>query len=300
MRVSVWQRLRFYVPCAWEFVVRRRPVPLIYGIAITDRCSMSCEGCRVSNTGRPDMTWRQVVNAMAGAFTRGYRHLYLTGGEPTLWRDGSRSMEDIVAEAYRLGYFHVQVYTNGLQGLKTGADLVWVSMDGLPGTFDARRGPWFGEVERAVRARAHHRVAVIYTIDRYTAAGIGPFLRWVRDTAFPVMGVMFYFHTPYYGRDDRFLAADERAPIIDVLIRHIHDGLPVVNSRSALRALQSGAWPRPLGFARVADVDGEWACCRASAAPGSVCADCGYATCAELTEAQRLRPSAVLAMLRYW
>jgi oxygen-independent coproporphyrinogen-3 oxidase len=29
-------------------------------------------------------------------------------------------------------------------------------------------------------------------------------------------------------------------------------------------------------------------------------ADCGYAVCAELTEAQRLRPTAVLGMMRYW
>jgi hypothetical protein len=143
-------------------------------------------------------------------------------------------------------------------------------------------------------------VAVIYTIDRYTAAGVGAYLRWVRDTAFPVVGVMFYFHTPYYGRDDRFLAADERAPIIGELIGHVRDGLPVLNSQSGLRALRSGAWPRPLDLARVADVDGEWVCCRASAAPGDVCADCGYAVCTELTEAQRLRPSAVVAMMRYW
>jgi len=300
MAASAFQQLRFYIPYAWKFAVLRRPAPLIYGIAITDRCNLACEGCRVSNTGRPDMTWRQIADAMTGAFARGYRDLYLTGGEPTLWRDGSRSMEDIVTEAYRLGFFHVHVYTNGLQGLSTSADLVWVSMDGLPASFEARRGPRFSDVERAIRARAHPRVALIYTIDRRTAAGIGPFLRWVRDTAFPVMGVMFYFHTPYYGRDALFLAADERAPIIDDLIGHIRDGLPVLNSRSGLRALQSGNWPRPLQLARVADLDGEWPCCRASAAPGDVCADCGYAACTELAELQRLRPSAALGMMRYW
>jgi hypothetical protein len=173
-------------------------------------------------------------------------------------------------------------------------------MDGLPGTFEARRGPWFDHVERAIRLREHSRVAVIYTIDRYTVAGIEPFLRWVRGTAFPVMGALFYFHTPYYGRDDLFLSADERAPVIDELISYSRAGLPVLNSTSALRALQSGRWARPLGFTWVADVDGEWVCCRASGSEGDVCADCGYAACTELTEVQRLRPSAVLGMMRYW
>ena len=297
---STFRRLRHYVPYAWKAAALHRPGPLIYGLAITDRCNLSCEGCRLASAGRPDMTWSQAADAMARAFARGCRDLYLTGGEPTIWRDGARSMEDLVVEAHRLGFFHVQVYTNGLQGLRTSADLVWVSMDGLPETFAARRGPWFDDVERAVRAREHPRVAVIYTIDRRTAAGIEPFLRWVRDTAFPVMGVMFYFHTPYYGRDGLFIPRDERAGIIDELLGHIRAGLPVLNTRSALRALRSDSWARPLGFTWVADVEGEWVCCRASAAPGNVCADCGYASCAELTETLRLRPSAVMGMLRYW
>jgi len=300
MSASVLRQLRFYAPYAWRFAVLRQPDPLIYGLAITDRCTLACEGCRVSNTGRPDMSWRQITDALAGAFARGCRALYLSGGEPTIWRDGARSMEDIVGEARRVGFFLVHVYTNGLQGLETSADMVWVSMDGLPGTFETRRGPCFDRVERAVRAGAHPRVAVIYTIDRRTAAGIEPFLRWVRDTALPVIGVMFYFHTPYYGRDELFLSAAERAPFIDELLAHIRNGLPVLNSTSALRALRANTWVRPMGVARVADVDGEWVCCRASAAPGDVCADCGYAACTELVMAQRLRPSAVLNLLRYW
>ena len=300
MSGSIARRLRFYVPYAWRFAVLRRALPLIYGIVITDRCNLSCRGCCVSNTGRPDMSWRDVVEAMTRAYARGCRDLYLSGGEPTLWRDGSHTMEDIVTEAHRLGFFHVHVYTNGLQGLRTSADLVWVSMDGLPGTFERRRGPWFEEVERAVRAKEHPRIALIYTIDRETAAGIDPFLHWVRASALPVIGVMFYFHTPYYGRDELFLSAAARAPVIDRLLDHVRAGLPVLNSRAGLKALRSGDWPRRLPVAYVADIDGEWVCCRASAAPGDVCTDCGYAACTELTETQRLRPSAVFTMMRYW
>jgi hypothetical protein len=300
MSASAFRKFCFYGSYAWTSAVLRRPAPLIYGLAITDRCSMTCAGCRVSNTGRPDMTWHQVGDALKRALALGCRELYLSGGEPTLWRDGSRTMEDIVTESRRLSFFHVHVYTNGLQGLRTSADMVWVGMDGLPATFNARRGPRFGDVERAVRAGEHPRVALIYTIDRHTAAGIGPFLRWVRDTSLPVMGVMFYFHTPYYGRDDLFLEAGERAPLIGELLGHIRAGLPVLNSRAGLKALLSGRWPRRLPLAYVGDADGEWVCCRASGAPGDVCAECGYAACTELTEARRLRPSAVLGMMRYW
>ena len=294
---NLWTQFRFYTQFVWRFVVLQRPEPLIYGIALTDRCNLACRGCHVSNTGRPDMTWEQLVAAMQNAWKRGFRELYFSGGEPMLWRDGNLKLADAVAEAKRIGFFHVHVYTNGTLGLEPSADLVWVSMDGLPGVFERRRGDHFRRVEGVVRAGAHPKVAVIYVIDRNTPEGIEPFLRWVRETKFPVIGVMFYFHTPYYGRDELYLSAEERLPIIDRLLSYIRLGLPVINSRAGLSALKSGNWPRRFSVASVIDVDGESVCCRAS---DEICPDCGYAACTELTEFQRLRPSALLGMMRYW
>lgn len=296
-RRTLWGRLRFYAAFVWRFVVLQRPEPLIYGVAVTDRCNLACRGCHVSNTGRPDMTWDQLVTAMQDGWSRGFRELYFSGGEPMLWRDADHTLKDAVAEAKRIGFFHVHVYTNGLLGLETSADLVWVSMDGLPGTFDMRRGNHFHQVEHAVRTGSHPKVAVIYVIDRNTAEGVEPFLQWVDETKFPIIGVMFYFHTPYYGRDELFLTAEERAPIVNRLLDCIRAGLPILNSRAGLLALKSGDWPRRPPIARVVDVDGESVCCRAS---DEVCTDCGYAACIELTEFQRLRLSALLGMTRYW
>jgi MoaA/NifB/PqqE/SkfB family radical SAM enzyme len=294
---TLWHRFGFYAGYVWRFLVLQRPEPLIYGIALTDRCNLACRGCHVSNTGRPDMTWEEVISAMQGAYQRGFRELYLSGGEPMLWRAAGHRLVDVISEARRIGFFHVHIYTNGLLGIEPSADLVWVSMDGLPGVFDLRRGDHFHQVERSVRTASHPHVAVIYVIDRHTASGVEPFLRWVQETQFPVAGVMFYFHTPYYGRDELYLTAEERAPIIDRLLGCIRSGLPVINSRAGLLALKSGNWPRRFAAAAVVDVDGESVCCRASDA---VCEDCGYAACTELTEFQRLRPSALLGMLRYW
>ena len=304
--ISLQAKLRTYLPFFWRFVVLRRPAPLIFGIVLTDRCNLACRGCRVANTGRPDMTWGRLVDTLQDAYRRGFRELYYTGGEPMLWRDGDHTIEDAIAEARRIGFFHVHVYTNGTLGLDTSADLVWVSMDGLPGAFERRRGDHFHAVEDAVRSGPHPKVAIIYTIDRNTASGnaagsiaggIEPFLRWVRETAFPVIGVMFYFHTPYYGRDELFLTANERAPVIDRLLGCIRAGLPLLNSRAGLLALKSGDWPRRVPVAHLADIEGEYVCCRAS---DDVCSDCGYAACTELTEVQRLRPTALLGMARYW
>jgi MoaA/NifB/PqqE/SkfB family radical SAM enzyme len=288
---KVLRKLTFYVSYAWRCAVLHQAAPLFYGVCLTDRCNFSCRGCRVSNTDRPDMSWEQLTAVLRDAFARGFREIYFSGGEPMLWRDGRRSVDDAVAEARRIGFYHVHLYTNGTLGPRTSADLVWVSMDGLPGTFELRRGDHFREVERSIRARRWPKAAVIYVIDRNTQGGIERFLRWIRDSRLPVIGVMFYFHTPYYGRDE------ERRPVIDRLLACIGEGLPLLNSRAGLRALQSGNWTRRTPSARVADVDGEYICCRA---PDDACSDCGYAACVEIVQCQRLRPSAMLAMRRYW
>ena len=291
------QMVRHYLRYMWRFVVLGRSEPLIYGIAVTDRCNFACRGCTVANTGRPQMTWVELMKAMSAAYERGFRELYFSGGEPMLWHDGEHRLVDAIDEARRMGFFHVHVYTNGTRGIPLQADTVWVSMDGLPETFRLRRGEHFEEVEHAVRSSGHPSVAIIYVIDRTTASGIRPFLEWVRDTRFPVMGVMFYFHTPYYGFDDLYLDADERSELIDQILECIADGLPVINSKAGLRALQTGRWRRRMPICSVLDIDGESVCCRASDA---TCEHCGYAACTELTELQKLRPSAVAGMLRYW
>ena len=293
---TVDDRLAWYARYVWRATVRHEVDPLFYGVALTDRCNLRCTGCRIPAAGRPDLTWDALEALLRGAHRRGFRELYFSGGEPMLWRDGERTVDDAVRLARRLGYYHVHLYTNGTLGLESSADLVWVSVDGLPETYRLRRGEHFAEVEAAIRAPGHPRAAVLYVIDRTTRDGVEPFLRWVRDSALPVTGVMFYFHTPYYGYDRLYLDAEERAPVIDRLLASARAGLPVLNSRAGLLALRSGRWTRRTPAAAVADVDGESVCCRA---PDWCCADCGYAACTEIVEALRLRPSAVLAMGRY-
>jgi len=289
-------RLARYARYAWLAAVHHEIGPLFYGVALTDRCNLACNGCRIPAAGRPDLTWEALQALLRGAHARGFRELYFSGGEPMLWGDGSRTVEDAVRFARRLGFYHVHLYTNGTLGLESSVDLVWVSVDGLPETYRLRRGEHFAEVEAAIRAPGHPRTAVLYVIDRTTQGGAEPFLEWARDTALPVLGVMFYFHTPYYGYDELYLDAWERAPIIDRLLACRRAGLPVLNSRAGLLALRSGRWARRTSAAAVADVDGESVCCRA---PHWCCRDCGYAACAEIVEALRLRPSAVLAMGRF-
>jgi len=148
------EQLRYYAPYAWRFVVTRNAGLLICGLAVTDRCNLHCRACHVSNNGAGDLSYDQALGIMQSAYDRGCREIYFTGGEPMLWREGERDLEDLVRAARLMGYFHVHVYTNGTLGLHSSADLMWVSVDGLPEVYRTRRGDHFHEVERLLAMKA--------------------------------------------------------------------------------------------------------------------------------------------------
>ena len=245
------------------------------------------------------MTWDALGALLTAAHARGFRELYFTGGEPMLWRDGDRTLEDAVRLARRIGFFHVHLYTNGTLGLDSRRRTSSGSASTACPTRTGSRAATTSPRSRRRSARPATRPSRSSTSSTATTRhGIEPFLRWVRDTRAArssascststrrTTATTSSSSTPRSARRSSTGCSPASAR-----------GLPVLNSRAGLLALQSGKWPRRTPVAAVADVDGESVCCRA---PDWCCEDCGYAACTEIVEAQRLRPSAVLAMGRYW
>ena len=277
-----------------RFGLLRQDVPMAVAVVITDRCQLSCRHCRVANIARADMPLAAVEAALRRHRARGIRALALEGGEPFLWRDGRARLEDIVRLARSLGYWRVHIYTNGVRPIETSADMVWVSLDGRREAYTALRGDHFDQVVANIRDAKAPRVGLIFVVTHENRGEMRPFLEWSR--ALPVVGTMFYLHTPYYGRDELHLPPEERTAVIDEMLRFVDEGLPIRNSKGALRLLRSGAWKRPSAMWWVADAHGDVACCRA--ASPAVCAECGYAGCVELYAAQRLDLSAIRMLVR--
>lgn len=292
------RQVLFYLGYSLRFFGLREEVPWILGLAITDRCDLSCRHCRVSNTGRPDLSLVEIKARLAHHCRQGFRELYVEGGEPFLWKDSRHSLSDVIAEARRIGYFHVHVYTNGLHGLDCGADAYWVSVDGPQAEHDLIRGSVFAEVIASIISCKHKKICIIYTINSVNKGAICRFLEFVKAEGLAVLGVMFYFHTPYYGRDELFIGPEERGRVVEELIRYKRQGLPVRNSYAGLRAFRDGRGKKPGRVSCITDVDGDYVCCRYRAP--ETCRHCGFTACAEISEAQRLKPSAVLTLMRFW
>jgi MoaA/NifB/PqqE/SkfB family radical SAM enzyme len=275
----------------------RLDTPLICGLTITDRCNLCCRHCRIANRRKPDLAFTEAVGAIDSFYNEGGRTLYLQGGEPFLWRDGSYTIEDIIGYSRKRGFYTTIIYTNGTIPLNTSANTVFVSLDGLQETNDFLRGPTFDTVLLNIRESRHPSLYINYTINSVSKNDIEPFCAFI-DSTDPIRGVFFYFHTPYYGRDDLYIEEKERQEILLRLLKY-KKRYKILNSRAGLVSAMKNDWRRPLDICRIYENGAVYECCRY---PGDaeLCRNCGYLSYAEIDQTLKLKPSAVANALRYF
>jgi len=291
--VRLWNYARFGL----EFFVLRRDKPYILGLVTNDTCNLQCVGCRVANVNREVMSMMQIEDVLEQYYEKGVRMLYLTGGEPYLWRDGKSRLSDVVRLAREIGFLRVHVYTNGTVHLSTEPDFTWISIDGFGETFERIRGIPVDRVLRNVRG-FHGKHAIVFTINTINYREIRQTLEFLKREL-PGTGTQFFFHTPYYGIDDLFLSPSQRSIAVETLLDCKKEGLSVLNSKAALKAFLNGTDGPPLNYSWIVDLSGEYRCCRVEGDP-AICKDCGYSTGFEIIQARNWNPGATIAMLRMY
>lgn len=217
------------------FGIRR---PLLNGFKLTYRCNLNCAACPFWRHPRPDVPYDVAVAAMDQLRADGVRLLILEGGEPFLWRDGPKRLEDLVVEAKRR-FFSVSVVTNGTLPIETDADIVWVSMDGLRETHNALRGNSFDRAVANVRASAHPKIFANITISARNWQEVPDLVRFLSDLT---KGITIQFYYPFEGTDNLMLSTEQRDWALDQLMALKREGYPVLNSYATLRRLKRNTW----------------------------------------------------------
>jgi MoaA/NifB/PqqE/SkfB family radical SAM enzyme len=278
-----------------DFFILERDRPHVLGLVANDSCNLDCVGCRVANMEHDVMSMAQVKAALEHYHDKGIRMLYISGGEPYLWRDGRYRLPDIVRLARDIGFLRTHVCTNGTARLSPEPDFTWISIDGFGKTFEKIRGIPVERVIRNVREfRGRH--AIIFTINTINYREIRETLEFL-GRELPRTPVMFFFHTPYYGIDHLYLSHEQREQAVSTLFECKRLGFPILNSKTALDTYLYRKESAPLDCAWMVDPSGEYRCCRVEGDP-DICRDCGYSAGYEIWLARRGRPGAIRALLR--
>lgn len=258
----------------------KRKDPLIGSIILTDRCNLSCRHCRVNNITGVVYPYSTIISDMKEMYASGIRVLLFYGGEPFLWEDDGITLRDLVAEAKAMGFFLVNVVTNGTFPLDLPeADLIQVSLDGGKERHDEIRGITYDRIIENIGNATSDNICLYMAVNQINKESI----EGVCETAQQlknVRAVTFNFHTPYPGTEYLKLSANEKRDCCNRIVRLMEEGYPVLNMKGAFPYIIDNSFKTPCRQCIVMENGKKWTCGRCIEIPG-LCQECGFFFAAE-------------------
>ncbi len=290
----------FYLP--WWFVRAKffgRKTPLQTVLFITDKCNLRCKHCSVYQMENNHiMTFEQVCEQLRYSYKLGSRFVDIEGGEPTLWRDGEKTVNDIISAAHSIGFYSVTITTNAQQDFSwVHTDSLWVSMDGVGAYHEAIRGKGtFSRLEKNIKDSRLKHLSVNMVVNKVNYKCLEETLEYVRSNPY-IEQISVNFHTPFPSTE--YLALDEETQntCIDTVIAYKKQGYPIMNSYSGLRKMKDikhikkHCWVTNFVYA-----DGTRGYC--AAMNTDICNNCGLCMSGEMASVFNLCPDTILAGLK--
>lgn len=283
------------------FFIRTRilghKLPLLANFKLTYACNLACRACpfhqralEPSNT----MDWHTATRCLDRLSQRGCRIVVFEGGEPLLWHDGNRNVNDLIHYA-RQRFLRVALTTNGTLPLDVPAHVVWISIDGLPASHDRLRSNSFERIRNNLLSTQHSKIFVHHTVNQENYEELQGLLDLLR-TIPSVRGLTLQFFYPYnQGEADLSLSPEQRRESVETAIALKQRGYPILNSIAVLRSMINNTWKCQEHLLVNANPDGTITQgCYAKNRGTVCCASCGFTPVAEAAGALQLKPGSII------
>lgn len=295
-------RIGYYLYWGIQTAILKKRIPLNSSIILTDKCNLNCRHCTVAHLGYKAQSLNEVQRDIESLYATGSRMLVITGGEPLLWYDSTgHNIEDVVFLAKKIGFFRVVICTNGTLPLKSGADYLWVSIDGFKEEHDGIRGSIYNEVVSNITSSSHKGLYINFTISTNNCDTFPVAAEQILSLR-NVRGILFHLYTKYIGGDESLtLHSVKRQKVLcDLTDFKRKHPIATFNTFAGIRALQMDNWKRPT-WASVTINQGviSECCCRVGIYDKDVCRNCGCSPAVETWVLQSLKLTAMLENLRY-
>jgi Fe-coproporphyrin III synthase len=281
----------------FQTFILRRQLPYLFGLVITDKCNLNCFYCESKNSGLYHFTHERAVDAIRDAYQRGHRAIYFTGGEPMVWEDQGHRLDELIAFARKIGFLEVFIFTNGTMPLDIRRCNYIVTIDGPRDIHNQIRANTYDAILSNVEHAVTKAVFASITFSKANAHCLERFVREIDETGL-FRGISFNLLTHWPDIVEKHgLPPEGRKELLDNLWRLKSEGYPIVLSRAAYQALRNNNWKRPIPQIELGTRDRVFTCCRDVDNP-SVCENCGYANCVEVSQILAMKPTALWQVLR--
>ncbi|MFZ7133359.1 MAG: radical SAM protein [Eubacteriales bacterium] len=263
-------------------VLFERKKPILGTIILTDKCNLNCNHCSVNNLTAVVYQYIQIKKEMEILFKQGIRILFFCGGETFLWNSENKTLRDLVIEAKEMGFYIVNVVTNGTYKLNLPeADLILLSLDGDREQHNIIRGNTYDIIMKNIDEATSNNICLYMAINKINNACIHHVCDIAKNKSM-VKAVSFNFHTPYPDTADLALSFDEKQHCCDKISELIDMGYPILNLKSAFSYIVHNNFPTPCYQCLVMENGNLSICGRCIDVPG-LCENCGYFFAAEYT-----------------
>ena len=275
-----------------------RKAPLQSVIFISDKCNLQCKHCSVYQLVNPNIkSYEQVCEDIRYCYSIGSRFIDFEGGEPCIWRDGDKTVNDLIDYAKSIGFFSCTITTNAQKDFSNShADSIWVSLDGVGEYHNAVRGNGvFERLEKNVAACGHPAVSFNMAINTLNKDAVAATIEYAEKNP-AIKSISLNFHTPFEGTEYLALSMEERAPIIDLILDYKKRGYKIMNSRSGLKKMKKMDFKTQCWVTNFIFSDGTKTPTCIDATQG-VCDQCGFCMAGEMNSVFNFHPDTIFAGL---
>jgi len=222
-----------------KYLLSREKKPYLASFKVTYRCNLACQQCPFYVIDSPDISYEDALFVMDELYNRGNRIIIFEGGEPTLWKDNTYSINDLIIAAKKR-FTKVGMTSNGLNPLDLPVDTLWVSIDGFEQTHNFLRGAKvYHKIMHNIQRSNHPKLFAHITINAVNYTEIPELIKYLSSM---VRGITVQFYYPYNKKYDLYLDHSERSKTIDRILKLKKSGYPICNSVPALKSLKDNHW----------------------------------------------------------
>ena len=279
-----------------RFFGRRAPLQTV--LFISDICILRCKQCSVYEVKNPhNMTYEQVREHLQYSYDQGSRFVDFEGGEVTIWKDGDKRINDLIALAKEIGFFSCTITTNAQLPFKgSTADSIWVSLDGVNGYHEEVRGKGtFAKLEKNITECGHPHLSVNMVVNTLNYTAVDDTIEYAKNNP-AIEQISINFHTPFEGTEYLALDMEKRAEIIDRVIEYKKKGYPIMNSKSGLKLMKTGKFTKRCWVTNFIYPDGSRGLCVGHGT--DKCNQCGFCMSGEMASVFAFKPDTIFAGLK--
>lgn len=279
MKISTFVRLASF---GLKTIVFKKKDPILGTIIVTDKCNLHCKHCSVNNITAVVHPYSQIKEEMRTLYEMGIRILFFCGGETFLWRDGDKTLRDLVVEAKQMGFLIVNVVTNGTYPIDLPeATLILLSLDGDKYHHNLIRGNTYDTIMENISKATSDNICFYMAINQLNKGVVKDVCIKARDTK-NVRAVSFNFHTPYPDTKELLLSREDKERCCEDIKAMMKEMCPVFNLKSAFPYIINNSFRTPC-YQCVVMENGKLSICGRCIEVEGLCEQCGYFFVAEYT-----------------